>query len=302
MTTLQNLRDIWYSLLREEEDVNAYPLVLMDMMLNSSQNRICNGTVINPLNQQAVRKGKLSFLDTSAFYSNVNVTTLASDTTVGATSLALTDSTSFPSTWSVYVAGNIVTYTGNSANTLTGCTNVKFAHLAWAQVSIIFDLPTDFGSISWISYANNFKLSPKGYDDVWEDLNSIKSGGYNRTDSMGYRSQTTIVPFYTIIGEQLLIFNRNNTGDQIHVRYEKKATKMVASSDVTTIPEDYAESTIPYLALGELLYNRGEESRGSELINFALWKIREMYAYYNNQSYESISGVQYKSGKSKLNI
>ena len=98
MTTLQNLRDIGYALLREEEDVNAYPLVLMDMMLKSSQNRICNGTVINPLNQQAVRKGKLSFLDTSAFYSNVNVTTLASDTTVGATSLALTDSTSFPST------------------------------------------------------------------------------------------------------------------------------------------------------------------------------------------------------------
>jgi len=105
-----------------------------------------------------------------------------------------------------------------------------------------------------------------------------------------------------MIGSQLLIFNRNNTGDQIHVRYEKKATKMVDSDDVTTIPEDYAESTIPYLALGELLYNRGEESRGSELINFALGQIREMYSFYNNQSYESISGVQYKSGKSKLNI
>ena len=49
MTTLQNLRDIGYALLREEEDVNAYPLVLMDMMLNSSQNRICNGKVVNPL-------------------------------------------------------------------------------------------------------------------------------------------------------------------------------------------------------------------------------------------------------------
>jgi hypothetical protein len=77
-----SIRDIGYALLREEEGATAYPLVLMDMMLNSAQSRICNGTVINPLNQQAIRKGKLSFLDTSEFYSNVNVTTLSADTTV----------------------------------------------------------------------------------------------------------------------------------------------------------------------------------------------------------------------------
>jgi hypothetical protein len=70
-------------LLREEEsDSSAYPTILMDNMLNSAEARICNGTIINPLNQQAIRKGKLSFLDTSAFYSNVNVTTLTADTTI----------------------------------------------------------------------------------------------------------------------------------------------------------------------------------------------------------------------------
>ncbi len=302
MTTLQTLRDIAYSIIREEEDVNAYPLILMDMLLNSSQTRICNGTVINPLNQQAVIKGKLSFLDSSEFYSNVNVTTLSANATVGATALSITDTTSYPTSGSVYINGNIVTYTGKTATTFTGCTNVDFAHLAGSQVSIIFDFPTDFGSISWVSYANNFKLDAKVYDDIWEDLNSVKSWGYNRTDAMGYRSQTTIKPFYTVIGNRFLIFNRNNTGDQIHLRYEKKATKLVNSTDIPTIPEDYAESTIPYLAIGELFYNRGEESRGAELINFALGQVREMYTYYNNKSFESISGVQYKTGKGKLNI
>jgi hypothetical protein len=128
--------------------------------------------------------------------------------------------------------------------------------LAGSQVSIIFALPTNYGSVSWVSYANNFKLDAKLYDDMWEDLNSVKSGGYNRTDAQGYRSQATVKPFYTIVGDYLLIFNRNNTGDQIHLRYEKTATKMTASGSLATIPDDYSDSTIPYLALGEMLYNR----------------------------------------------
>jgi hypothetical protein len=77
---------------------------------------------------------------------------------------------------------------------------------------------------------------------------------------------------------------------------------MITIGSTTTIPEDYAESTIPYLAIGELLYNRGEESRAGELLNFALGQVREMYAHYNNRSFENISGTQYKIGKSKLNI
>lgn len=302
MTTLQDLRDIGYAILREEEDTTAYPLVLMDMLLNSAEKRICNGTVINPMNGQAVRKGKLSFLDSSSFFSNVNVTTITSDVTTGDVTLNVEDTTYFPSTWSLYIAGNIVTYTGKAATQFTWCTNVLFSHLAGTQVSIIFDLPTDFGSILNITYANNFKLEAKLYDDIWEDLNSIKNSGYNRTDANGYRSQTDMKPFYTIIGDKFLIFNRNNTGDQIHLRYEKKATTMTAWADTTTIPDDYAQSTIPYLAIGEMLYNRGEESRAAEIINFALWQIKEMYTYYNNRSFESINGVQYKVWKGKFNI
>lgn len=302
-TTLQDLRNIWYALLREEEDdSSAYPTILMDNMLNSAESRICNGTVINPLNQQAVKKGKLSFLDSSEFYSNVNITSLTADTAIGAVTLDVADTTDFPTSWSLYIAGNIVSYTNKTATQFTGVTGVEFAHLSWAQVSIIFALPTDFGSVSWVSYGNNFKLEAKVYDDIWEDLNSFKNGGYNRTDAQGYRSQTTVKPFYTLIGDYLLVFNRNNTGDQIHLRYQKKAIKMVDSTDETTIPEDFAPYTIPYLALGEMLYNRGEEWRGAELINFGLGKVKEMYTYYNNKAYESISGVQYKSWKSKLNI
>ena len=78
-------------------------------------------------------------------------------------------------------------------------------------------------------------------------------------------------PFYTIIdGTYFVIFNRNNTGDQIHLRYEKLATSMTSTGSLATIPDAYSKATIPYLAIGEMLYNRGEESRAGEIINFAL--------------------------------
>ena len=41
----------------------------------------------------------------------------------------------------------------------------------------------------------------------------------------------------------------NNTGDQIHLRYEKLATEMTVSSSIATIPDAYSRSTIPYMAI-----------------------------------------------------
>ena len=118
-----------------------------------------------------------------------------------------------------------------------------------------------------------------------------------------YRSQREVAPFYTIIdGTYFVIFNRNNTGDQIHLRYEKTATTMSASADLATIPDAYSKSTIPYLAIGEMLYNRWEEERAASILNFALGQVKEMYTFYNNASYESINGVQFKTGHGKLNI
>ena len=301
--TLENLREIWYSILREEQNTSAYPLVLMDMLLNSAQNRICNGTVINPMNGQAVRKWQLPFLGTSAMYSNVSQTTLSTATTVGATSLSITDTTNFPSTGSLYINGNIITYTWKTATTFTGITNVLFAHLAGSDVSVAFTLPTTYGSITNITYNNQYKLAWKLYDDIWEDLNSIKTGNYNYTNAQWFRSQREVAPFYTIIdGTYFVIFNRNNTGDQIHLRYEKLATEMTVSGSLATIPDAYSKATIPYLAIGEMLYNRWEETRGGEIINFALGQCKEMYSFYNNSSFESINWVQFKTWHGKLNI
>jgi hypothetical protein len=55
-TTLQDLRNIAYAILREEEDTSAYPLVLMDLLLNTAQQSICMGNVVNPLSKEQLKK------------------------------------------------------------------------------------------------------------------------------------------------------------------------------------------------------------------------------------------------------
>ena len=54
--TLQDLRDVVYDIMREDENTSAYPLTFIDTIINSSYQRICSGRIVNPLNGQEVRK------------------------------------------------------------------------------------------------------------------------------------------------------------------------------------------------------------------------------------------------------
>jgi hypothetical protein len=49
----------------------------------------------------------------------------------------------------------------------------------------------------------------------------------------------------------------NGLDNIIHLRYEKIPTYMTATTDTTTIDSDiYAKTTIPYLAVAEMFFNR----------------------------------------------
>jgi hypothetical protein len=56
------------------------------------------------------------------------------------------------------------------------------------------------------------------------------------------------------------------------------------------------------LAVGETMYNRWEEQRGAEVINWGNGKLKEMYKYYNKMWVERNTSQQYKMAKSKFNI
>jgi hypothetical protein len=79
----------------------------------------------------------------------------------------------------LYVDGNLLTYTGVSGTQFTGIPatgtgSIKFAHTVGSSVYTAFDLPSDFMSAIQVIYNNSFKLENKLYDDIFEDLNSIK--------------------------------------------------------------------------------------------------------------------------------
>ena len=304
--TLQNLRDVFYNILREEEvDVGAYPTSLTDIFLNSAQQKICSGRVINPLNQQEARKGVLPFLNTDKFYTNAKSTYLTADTTVWATELAVSSTSGFENITTLYLWWEIISYTGYTDTTFTGVTGVTYARLASKNISPVFILPDDYASVINVIYNDRFKLEAQSYDDIFENLNSNKGtylwrNGADEILNSAYRNN----PFYSIKDDQyLIIYNLDATTYPIKLRYEKEPTSMTLTTDVSTISNDiYAKTTIPYLAVWEMLFNRGEEWRAWQIINFALWQIKEMYTHYTNAGYEKISGTHYKMAKGRRNI
>ena len=60
----------------------------------------------------------------------------------------------------------------------------------------------------------------------------------------------------------MVVYNINVSWVSLRLRYESMPTPMVDANDKCAISNDlYAMSVIPYLAVGETMYNRGEESR-----------------------------------------
>lgn len=309
--SLQTITDKMYELLRENEaDSWAYPLSFMQDLANQSQLRICSWKLSNPLTGKAIRKSRLPFLNTDRFYKNLSWTSLTADAVTWATTLDTT-TTDFPTSGSLFVDGNMITYTDLTDTQFTGIPttwegSILFDHISGTRVFIAFDLPTDFMSGIQVIYNNKYKLENKMYDDIWEDLNSLKgTNNYRLRNNAVYNGFIEFNPFYVFIDDTYLVpFNLNNTWDKVHLRYEKLPTTMIDSTDTSTITNDlYAKMTIPYIAIWELLYNRWEEQRGSEILNYWLWQVSEMYDFYNNKSAEKPSKSQYWTWKSRfLNI
>lgn len=75
-TTLAQLETIAYDILREESTSTAYPVTLMDALLNYAQNSICTGNIEDPVTKTQVVKGPLPFLQKNQFYTTVQDTSI----------------------------------------------------------------------------------------------------------------------------------------------------------------------------------------------------------------------------------
>lgn len=308
-TTLTQIRTQCYNILREDEDSSAYPYTLVDSLINSAQQRICSWLVVNTFTGQSITKGSLSFLESRKFYDNIASVSLSEDTTIWATTLTVTATTNYPSTGSLWINGNVVAYTGVTSTTFTGVSGVLYPFTSGSSVYPAFTLPTDYMSTIDVAYNNSISIPYKPSKQIYRDMVEMSKGLYTDyyNDSATNSNNTFLnyqPPFYTIWdGTYFLPFWIDNSNNFFTLHYEKVPTTMTATSDTATISNDiYAKNTIAYLATGEVLFNRWEEGRASQLLTFAYGQIQEMYRFYNNQASESLDGQEVLAWKPYLNF
>ena len=75
-------------------------------------------------------------------------------------------------------------------------------------------------------------------------------------------------------------------GQPINIDYQIKPTQLVNSTDILSIPDDYSLNTIPYLAVSEMMANRGEMDEATKLNNFGFQNVKSMFQFYTTQRNE----------------
>ena len=297
--TLENLRAMCYDILREEENNSAYPYSLVDALINWAQLAVCSWLYVNPLNKEEVRKGQLPFLNREIFYETSLTQYVSADVLPGATEIAINTQTR-PESWVAYIGWNIVEYRAKDDTHLLQCTWINGKIKAWEQASLIFQIPSDFMNPINLILDDRVQITNEWYDDVFSKVRDNKGKwDYRFIQWRGYDK-----PFYVIKDDNyLILYNVNLAGHQLRLRYERLPEQLVLPEDECIIPNDtYALNTIPYLAVWETMYNRWEEQRGAEVINWWMTKLKEMYKFYNKTGIERYTGQHYWMWKSKFNI
>ena len=294
---LSDLRGKCYDILREEENSSAYPYSLVDDLINTAQQRICSGLVVNPLNGMEVNKGQLPFLNREVFYESYGIRYVSGNVNVWDSEI-MCNTSGYPAEWYLYIGGNIIKYGGKLDDRFTRCEGIVRNIRGWEMISYVYEVPSDFMNPVNVIINDKVQIFNKDYDDVFEGLRDFKW----RDDYLYERYRGDGKPFYAIKDDSyLVIYNINVSGVSIRLRYERIVEPMVEPSDECAIKNDiYAMNVIPYLAVGEVMYNRGEEQRGAEIINFGMGQLREMYKFYNKMGIER--GTNYRMGKGRLNI
>lgn len=290
--TLLQIQNSVYAMLRENSgSSSAYPPSFINEKINQAQYRICAGTVVDSQGQ-ALKKLKLPFLFKQAFYANIASIGLTVDTTLNATTLTVSSTTNYPTAGYLWIENNIVQYTGTTPTTFTWVTWVAYPFLSGARIYPVFALPADYMNTLGVQYNNSFPLEFIDENEVYQLVNSIKGRGQPWVQS-GY-----VQNWYAIIGQRgafytiyqwlyLAPFYLDNSTGMFNLTYEILPTNMVADSDTTIITNDtLALAAISNLAVADVLFDRWEETRALQRLQYGIQRTRELYVFYNRQGSE----------------
>lgn len=285
--TLEDIKSTFYSILNEQEDSPDYWVSFVSELLNNAQRLICSGWVYNLRSQQKIQKWVLPFLNKNQFYTTINDTSISTTvSSLGDTTLAVASTVGYPTTGTLFINGDIVSYTGTTSTSFTGVSGLSFLHQAGTRISMLFSLPTDHATTIRVIYNNYAQIPYIDPRNLYSPTRSMTTYPTNRDYLGGNKNEIGYTIYWYDGGMYFLPFGLNQPWLPILFQYEKKPTEMVNNTDLCTIPDDFV-STIPYVAVAEMLYNRGQEDSGLAINDtLAVPRVQALYNYYNNQHSE----------------
>jgi len=156
-----------------------------------------------------------------------------------------------------------------------------------AKIMPLYLLPADFGQMTSAYYISAVggvqrRMIGMDYRDFKESLLNQTTFQVQRNDSFLNVGEV----YYAIVNGVYFLPFVPATGKNIRFEYQKLPTTLINTGDIATIPDTYVLSTVPYLAVSEFLFNRGEPDIGTELNNFGYNNVRTMYSFYSGQQKE----------------
>lgn len=302
--TLSDIRTICYGVLKQPEDCAAYPYSLLDTFINKAQNDFCYGNLTNLLTKEKLQKQNLEFLNKRSFFTSVQRNTISADAVTGATTLTMSDSSTFAASWAVWINGNVITYTANTGTQLTGCSGIAFDFPSGTKVFQLYSLPTDFGQMTEAYYTSG--PTAQEIRLIGFDLRDYREPSLNQfiyrfyTDDFNfYQSEL----YYTIVDGTYFLPFMPQSDNAIRFEYQKNPTALSAASDVCIIPNSYVLNIVPYFATSEMLFNRWEPDLAVPLNNYGFENARNAYRYYQTQTKENIYNQKVRTASDgRINI
>jgi len=275
MATLATLRTDTYAILNEPQTSNIYSIDFVDQMINTKQTELAT-------------RAKWSFLRYKYLTYGAMQTTLSSDITTISTTLTVGDTTGFASSGAVRLSHDIITYTGKTSTTLTGCSGISINHEEGTIVNPLIAVPSNYFRMPElrVQRATGGRFIPFTYVDELEyDMSPI-------TDRF------TMV--FDNDGNKYFMVNYVSSTDVLAFHYLKEPTTLDDDADVSSIPDLWARKIIPIMAASEALILRGDDINGlgSTLMQKAEQEILNMLKHFGDreQGLRGMFDKQYRSG------
>jgi hypothetical protein len=254
----QDLSDLRAKVLIELKSVtgsDAYPTVMIDNKLNEGYMAVFN----QPKKNLYVREGTVEFM-------SIADQPVTSQITAGDTAINVVSTAAFPNAGKILINEDIITYTGKTATSFTGCSGVNFTTTDNPLCRAVYPLATYLPDL----------------DE--QQIRGILCNGIN-LEMFSYERFLTQNQFtfykYTIFNKSLILPKYNAT-QRVMVSFFKELTPMVSDADKPDLIPNVFRQMLVYYAVGLILILDDKRTG---------W---ELYYNYNSQRPERSSGLYFE--------